>query len=478
MSYQYFSIPYTKHKNYGTFNAENIFVPKQSILSMGLKPVVYPDVFYNNLYNNKRYDVWVGGNGSAKSTNKARQLLYKALDSSQYFRLLYLRHNFSDIEKTVYQLFKDVAKWENIENEFRFYDGSYLIKCKSNGHLMYPAGLDDTGKLSGIQEVSDIWFEEPITISKGKKVVMLDKEQFDDIDTRLRTPLAKHKFHMTLNPINKGFFLFKNLLDPDAKKEDILFDKSDFNICTSTYLDNPFLPEEYKKVVRNFKGARAMYGRDGVWAHETTGNEWLSSFDRNTHVKKVPFVKGIEVNLGHDFNLLPYQTMLCVQIVRSQKDGRTKVRVFKEYCLKPPRNVPEFCTEDFISDYLKPYGFHPVAIYGDASGRYGTDSYRGIFSAISHYTHANSDQISRRNPFVSSARDLINEMLEGKYNIDIEIDESCHNLIKDLESLQTGVKGFDPEVKDGVEQRGHCYSALVYIVCKIYYYLLKENLKN
>ena len=223
-----------------------------------------------------------------------------------------------------------------------------------------------------------------------------------------------------------------------------------------------------------FKGARAAYGREGTWAHQATGNEWLDKFDRGFHVKQVPFIKGYTVHSTFDFNMLPYQTNSNWQIYRAN-DDRLKVRCFQEYCLKPPLNVPEYAVRFLIQDYLVPFGYAPVTVYGDASGKYGVNNYTAIFDELGIYAHQDSDQVLRKNPIVRTARDLMNEILAGEHNIDIEIDEDCVNTISDFESLQVGPEGFDNEKKKGVEQRGHCYSAAVYFICQIFDYLLKEN---
>jgi hypothetical protein len=69
----------------------------------------------------------------------------------------------------------------------------------------------------------------------------------------------------------------------------------------------------------------------------------------------------------------------------------------------------------------------------------------------------------------------MNELLSGVHNIDIVIDKECVNLIYDLETLQTGPDGFDNAKVKGVETKGHCYSALVYILAVIFDYLMKHN---
>jgi hypothetical protein len=340
--------------------------------------------------------------------------------------------------------------------------------------MMISAGLDNTGKLSGIDDVTDIWFEEPITRSNGK-IEMITHEQFEDLDSRLRMPNSKLTMHLTLNPISKQFFLYKNLLDTNIKEEDKLYDLEDWDICNSTYLDNPFLPESYISTINKWKGDRYTYGKLGEWVDEKTGNEWLHEFSKEKHVKNVPYVTGLEVHKGFDFNMLPYQTCIDMQMYK-KKDGKYQVRIFKEYCLRPPLNSPENACKFFIQDFIEPYGYNTVNIYGDASGRYGYDNYYGIFKELEMYTlHESSDMVLKKNPPIRMARDLMNELLSGVHNIDIVIDKECVNLIYDLETLQTGPDGFDNAKVKGVETKGHCYSALVYILAVIFDYLMKHN---
>jgi len=151
----YLSVPYSEYKKYGYYDANLIFHPHREFTELNIKPVVYPDKFYKSLYSQKRYDAWVGGNGSGKSTNKAKQLLYKALDPDIFFRLLFVRHNHSDIKKSVYQMFKDVATTEGIYDLFRFFDSTFDIQCNVTGHWLFSAGLDNTGKLSGINDITE-----------------------------------------------------------------------------------------------------------------------------------------------------------------------------------------------------------------------------------------------------------------------------------------------------------------------------------
>lgn len=448
------------------------YIIQQWCKNINLHPFLFPDKFYNHLETEKRYSLWVGGNGSAKSTSKARYFIMRLL-KQDFCRVLALRHNQTDLRNSVFLMLKGIITKDGLDDDFTVLENMTII-CNSTKNMILFAGLDNVGKLSGIDDVTDIWFEEPITRSKSK-INMITHDEFVDLDSRLRMPNAKLTMHLTLNPITKNFFIYKNLINPKPEEE-VKLNIEDWDICNSNYLDNPFLPDDYIKVVQGFTGIRAEYGRDGTWAEERTGNEWLSNFIKSKHVKNVPYVVGLEVHKGFDFNMLPYQTCIDLQLIRL-KNGKFQVRVFKEYCLKPPLNSPENACKFFIEDYIQPYGYNSVNIYGDASGRYGYDNYYGIFKELERYTnHQDSDQVLKKNPPLRMARDLINEILSGIHNIEMLIDEECVNLINDLETLQTAPDGFDPERdKQGVETKGHCYSALVYILAVIFDYLMKHN---
>jgi hypothetical protein len=457
---------------------KRLMLDDTTIKQVGFYPVFFPDRFYNELNSDKRYDVWIGGNGSGKSTAKALQLLLKAMNPSIYFRCLFVRMHKTDIRKSVYQTFKDVAKFYKLEKYFRFYNGTCDIFCYATGHWLYSSGLDDTGKLSGINDVTDIWFEEPITISNGR-IQMATMDDFDNLNARLRTPLGKHKIHFTLNPISKEFFLYKHLLNPEIEEKDLYYDIDDFSICYSNFEDNPFLPDDYvKKVIMNWKGDRAVYGREGKWVSQKTGKEWIYSFRRDLHTKPVFYAKDLPVHLTFDFNIQPYQTMLCIQVLKKIVNDKEifVVRVFREYCSSNPNNYPEYAPKTFIKQYIKSFGAVPLYFYGDASGKNGANAYRGIENTIKPYLHNLSNQVPNSNPFNEDARDFLNEVFSGEYAIEVEIDEKrCPNLIKDLEELQEGTDGYNPEVKtiDGsrVETKGHCFDAFKYFMYKYFKHL-------
>src|SRR5690606_272328 len=106
---------------------------------------------------------------------------------------------------------------------------------------------------------------------------------------------------------------------------------------------------------------------DGDWdAVAREGGEAFYSFNPEIHVADVEYLPGVNVaHLSFDQNVVPYITLLAAQCVYTQ-DGTLQVRVFKEYCLKHPRNKTQDACEAFLLDNSD--RVNEVFIYGDASG--------------------------------------------------------------------------------------------------------------
>ena len=193
------TVSYSERHKYFDFVDGN-YIKKDWCKKINLHPFLYPDIFIPHLEPKERYSVWVGGNGSAKSTSKARRFIQRALQK-KHFRLLFLRHNHADNRSTTFLTFKGIIKKEGLEDRFHILESPMVIVCKDTGNMLISGGLDQTGKFSGLEDFTDIWFEEPITRSNSK-VKMITHEQFEDLDRRLRMPNAKLTMHVTLNPIS------------------------------------------------------------------------------------------------------------------------------------------------------------------------------------------------------------------------------------------------------------------------------------
>jgi hypothetical protein len=210
-----------------------------------------------------------------------------------------------------------------------------------------------------------------------------------------------------------------------------------------------------------------------------TGGEFIHQFKRLEHVKRVKFVPGYPVHLSLDFNVAPYMTGICAQYIPSvvSKDGRGKVRFFREYCLSSPRNK----TSEIGTALVVEFGHkmeEGVYYYGDPGGKKRqtiTKQFANEFEALEEplrkWIHNTSDRVLYGYPSVLKSRNFLNSLFAGVYLIDIEIDESLKNLVHDLEYAKEDANGamlkprvVDPVTKQSYEKYGHCLDAMRYMI--------------
>ncbi len=232
--------------------------------------------------------------------------------------------------------------------------------------------------------------------------------------------------------------------------------------------------EQLNKMNSEYDRKRLLFGD---WdARPKTGEEYFNKFNRHRHVQKVPYIEKMPIHLAYDFNVLPYMTQLCIQVVPSE--SATQIRVFREFCLPPPLNSSKSVCKAFLNHYGD---FRPsVFYYGDSTGKNripgkGNDyAFRDIEEELRPVLNNNSDRVGRRNRNPLKRRDFVNECLEGQHGVEILIDENCHELINDFENLQTDVNGKLKVKVNGVEIIGHTSDAFEYFITEIFSNLIDK----
>lgn len=205
-----------------------------------------------------------------------------------------------------------------------------------------------------------------------------------------------------------------------------------------------------------------------------SGGEFFNQFERLTHVGKVEYLQKSNIHITLDFNVVPYITMLCAQIVN--KDNKFYVRIFKELCLSSPKNNTEDLCKEFITQVIQGQERTGLFYYGDASGANASTiskehNFDILERTLKKYLNDGSKRVLRRNPSVVGTRDFCNKIFAGGYNIEILIDESCKKLIADLEFMKEGPDGGkliqhhkDPITQQQCEKYGHTSDAFRYLL--------------
>jgi hypothetical protein len=200
------------------------------------------------------------------------------------------------------------------------------------------------------------------------------------------------------------------------------------------------------------------------------------TFSKQKNVQSVPFLPEIPVcHLSFDQNVVPYITMLACQCMYKE-NGVLQIRIFKEYCLRHPRNKTQAVCEAWAMDF----GEHTkeVFIYGDASGnrrdtRAAQSDYDIAISTLRRWTSSRSKRVQRTNPEVRKRVLFICAIFEGKIpDVEIIIDTGCTNLVQDLLMVKedaNGGKVKERGTENGVsfERYGHTSDALEYLVTSI-----------
>ncbi len=355
-----------------------------------------------------------------------------------------------------------------------------------NGAVIYKASLDNYKAHEGKEFGWAILDETKDTKEEAVKEVILH---------RLRqTGLKMHG--IDFNPLYIGTTPAKvdwinDWFELDRWEDEIaasIYDKDDFfhkefsNKCitiSSTYHNETNLPVGHidelmiEHTDRDGKikesGKRLIYANPFVKA----GGEFYSSFNRAIHTGDIELLKGEPIHISYDFNVVPYITLTCWQIIK--KEDIYYLRAFDEFCLSSPDNTTERVTKEFIRKYSEDL-VSGLYYYGDPTGsardtRSRKNDYQIIQDVLKEFIGSNSNRvISRAHPIISR-RDFANNCFDEKYSLRIIINKGCKKIIADFEYLKEDADGkkmktkvTDPDTKQTYEKWGHCSDAFDYLL--------------
>lgn len=214
------------------------------MINIKIKSRVFNKSFRHLLTCDKRYLVLYGGAGSGKSYFIGERYIYKIL-TSKICNILVIRNTGKSNRDSTYALFKQIIiKW-NLSKYFKLNESDLRIKNEINGNEIIFAGLDDVEKLKSITfskgELTDIWIEEASEILES---------DFNQLDVRLRGKGTKKQITISFNPIDVNHWLKRRFID---RLDD------NIEVMHSTYKDNEFLDEDYKKLLESYKETDEYY---------------------------------------------------------------------------------------------------------------------------------------------------------------------------------------------------------------------------
>lgn len=384
--------------------------------------------------------------------------------------------------------------------------------CFNNGAMIFTASLDNYMAIDGTQFAWAILDETKDTAEEAVKEVItgrlrqqglwVDEEggvynSFEKVKNATVKTTAWNPLYILTSPAKVAWL--NEWFDLTDKYEEIskrIFSETDYFshktdnkhvVIYSAYHNSDNLPEGFlEQRKKDLSGSpnlidMLIYGSPIA----KSGGEFFAQFSRLKHVSSVPFLPDVNVHVTLDFNVTPYITMTCWQIIRENETFI--VRCFDEICLSSPKNNTEDLCTELINKHLLNKKVPALFYYGDASGQNrSTQSKEHNFQILERmlkkHLNFNSNRVLKRNPAVVSQRDFMNKIFADGLPIKIMIDESCKKLITDFEFLKEAADGgkqktMAKDVNTGstYEKYGHTSDSAIYLMISAFADLFKPE---
>lgn len=263
-----------------------------------------------------RYLVLYGGAGSGKSVFIVQRYVKRLLEEKN-LNLLVIRQVSKSNRDSTFALFKQIiSKW-NLSTLFKINHSDMRVKC-INGNEVIFEGLDDVEKLKSVTfesgELTDVWVEEASEIQEA---------DFNQLDVRLRGKGKKKQIVISFNPIDINHWLKKRFVDVET--DNIIVHKS-------TYKDNQFLDDDYKRLLESYKDTDPYYYQ--VYCLGEWGVLGKTIFDAEKVTKRIQTLNG-PIKKGYftyDYNGLQ------ITNIRFVDDPKGYISIYEEpkeqgYCI-------------------------------------------------------------------------------------------------------------------------------------------------
>ena len=228
---------------------------------------------YNKIYlpifkSKKRYNFIYWWAGSWKSIFLTQFLVLESFKKWNQF--LIIRKTRESIKETVFEeIVRTIEKFD-LKKYFRInVNPMHILNLKTNCSFVF-RGIQDAEKLKSIAEKTKVWVEESTELTA---------DDFDQLDLRLRGKNKLwHQIYCSFNPVDVDHWLNRNFISKGKQKDTL--------IIKSTYLDNKFIDDHYKKVMERIKTQNpSKYKIYALWEWWTL--EWLI-FENIWQIANVP----------------------------------------------------------------------------------------------------------------------------------------------------------------------------------------------
>ena len=360
-----------------------------SSINLNLKKELFVPKFYPLLLDySKRWEVYMGSAGSAKSYFITQKLIVRAC--REKIKILVCRRTATTIRNTCFSLFKDIlAKWQ-LTKYIKIRETDFNIKFPNGSEIIF-IGLDEETKLLSLNNIGCIFIEEAFEVPKP--IV-------EQLNLRLRGATPNQQIIMAFNPISKNHWLYDFCeVNPP----------SSYEFIHSTYKDNPFLNAAYiaeleELYIRNPQKARIFC--DGEWGVDAEGlvfQNWKVEYF-NHEEKQGQLMVGLDFGFIHDISAVVASLLV-------EEEGR--IYIFKEYGATGKTNKD-------LAQIITDMGFSKSIIYADCA-------------EPKSIAEIKQNGIQKIKP-CSKGKDSILHGIQKLQNYQIIIHPSCSGIITEFEN--------------------------------------------
>lgn len=288
----------------------------------------------------KRYNVYYGGRGSGKTKFVISKLLLKGLKEKRV--ILLMRKTTANCKMSVWKELKEAVDRYQLTKYFSFRESDYTAVCRINGTIFKCTGLDDSEKIKGFSEISDCLLEEATDFT------LEDLELIDGTIRSVKYNLPL-QIYFTFNPVSKANYVYKRFGFDTGIVPDNTF------ILKTTYLDNPYLSQDYLQRMDSMK--KTNYKR---WKVEALGD--FVTLDRlvyenwKTQEFNYSEIKG-QLMCGLDFGFINDISAFTASLLVEEEK---RIYIFKEWGATNKTNTE-------LANIITALGFAKSVIIADAA---------------------------------------------------------------------------------------------------------------
>ena len=386
------------------------------MIRLNIARSLFNDAYFPYLFDySHRYEVYYRGARSGKSVFITQKILCKACTSKR--KVLIIRKYATTLKDSVFQLFIDqLKKWKT----YKFCKvnmSTYTITLPNESVLLFK-GLDDPEKIKSITDITDIWTEECSELSR---------DEFTQLDLRLRSQAGNLQIFVSFNPVSKQNFVYQKWFVNGTPANTL--------ILHTTYKDNKFLPKEYIEALLEKQKSNPTYYKIYALGEFCTLDKlvyynWkVEDFDHTQ-------IKG-KLLVGLDFGYTNDPTALVASVMTDKK-----IYIFKEW-------VDTNKTNPQIAQVIKSLGFQKSTIICDSAEPKSIQELRqnGIYAA----------RESTKGP------DSIIHGIQRLWEYEIIVHPSCTETITEFENYAWQKDKTTGEyINKPIDMFNHCMDALRY----------------